>query len=74
VQGWQVRPTALLAAGISPAFVTFLLFKVSRMPLSENKNDRKYGDREDYKKWKGNADVHTEALKHAHYVLPIESI
>lgn len=37
---------------ISPAFTTFLLLKVSGVPLSENKYDKKYGDREDYQKWK----------------------
>lgn len=38
--------------GVSPAFVTFLLLKVSGIPLSEKKYDERYGDREDYKKWK----------------------
>ncbi|KAF4632061.1 hypothetical protein G7Y89_g6076 [Cudoniella acicularis] len=37
---------------ISPAFVTFLLFKVSGIPLSEKKYDKKYGNRKDYQKWK----------------------
>jgi steroid 5-alpha reductase family enzyme len=50
--GLAGKAAALLAAGISPAFVTFLLLKVSGVPLSENKYDKKYGDREDYKKWK----------------------
>ena len=50
--GLADKATALLAAGISPAFVTFLLLKVSGVPLSENKYDKKYGDREDYKTWK----------------------
>lgn len=50
--GLAGKATALLAAGISPAFVTFLLLKVSGVPLSENKYGKKYGDREDYKKWK----------------------
>lgn len=50
--GLAGKATALLAAGISPAFVTFLLLKVSGVPLSETKYDGKYGDREDYKKWK----------------------
>ena len=39
---------------VSPAFVTFLLLKVSGVPLSENKYDKKYGDRKDYKAWKEN--------------------
>ena len=43
---------ALLAAGISPAFTAFLLPKVSVVPLSENKYDKRYGGREDHKKWK----------------------
>lgn len=43
---------ALLAAGVSPAFVTFLLFKVSGIPLSEKKYDKKFGDRKDYQRWK----------------------
>lgn len=33
---------------VSPAFVTFLLFKVSGIPLSEKKYDKKFGDRKDY--------------------------
>ncbi|POS83178.1 hypothetical protein EPUL_004621 [Erysiphe pulchra] len=37
---------------ISPAFTTFLLLKVSGVPLSETKYDKKYGDREDYQRWK----------------------
>ncbi|KAH8672534.1 hypothetical protein BGZ60DRAFT_526845 [Tricladium varicosporioides] len=37
---------------VSPAFVTFLLFKVSGIPLSEKKYDKKYGDRNDYQRWK----------------------
>jgi steroid 5-alpha reductase family enzyme len=39
---------------VSPAFVTFLLLKVSGVPLSEKKYDKKYGDRKDYKEWKEN--------------------
>lgn len=50
--GLGSKAIALLAAGISPAFVTFLLLKISGVPLSEDKYDKKYGDREDYKKWK----------------------
>jgi steroid 5-alpha reductase family enzyme len=45
----------LLAGGmcaVSPAFVSFLLLKVSGVPLSENKYDKRYGDRKDYQKWK----------------------
>merc|ERR1712130_985060 len=45
------RLGALAMAGISPAFVTFLLFKVSGIPLSEEKYDKRYGDRKDYQEW-----------------------
>lgn len=37
---------------ISPAFVTFLLMKVSGVPLSEKKYDKRYGDRKDYQEWR----------------------
>lgn len=50
--GLTGKAISLLMAGVSPAFVTFLLLKISGVPLSENKYDKKYGDREDYKKWK----------------------
>lgn len=46
------KAVALSVAGVSPAFVTFLLFKVSGIPLSEKKYDKKFGDREDYQRWK----------------------
>ncbi|KAL9620624.1 MAG: hypothetical protein Q9160_004878 [Pyrenula sp. 1 TL-2023] len=46
------KVVSLLMCGVSPAFVTFLVLKVSGIPLSENKYDKRYGDREDYKKWK----------------------
>lgn len=36
----------------SPAFTAFLLLKVSGVPLSERKYDRRYGDRKDYREWK----------------------
>jgi len=48
------RLLALGMCAVSPAFVTFLLLKVSGVPLSENKYDKKYGDRKDYKAWKEN--------------------
>ncbi|KAF2153849.1 DUF1295-domain-containing protein [Myriangium duriaei CBS 260.36] len=48
---------ALAMAGVSPAFVTFLLFFVSGIPLSEKKYDKKYGDRKDYQEWKKNTPV-----------------
>lgn len=48
------RILALGMCAVSPAFVTFLLLKVSGVPLSENKYDKKYGDRKDYQEWKKN--------------------
>jgi steroid 5-alpha reductase family enzyme len=48
------RILGLGVCAVSPAFVTFLLLKVSGVPMSENKYDRKYGDRKDYKAWKEN--------------------
>lgn len=54
--GWSGSPAAkvgaLAIAGVSPAFTTFLLTKVSGIPMSEGKYDKKYGDRKDYQKWK----------------------
>ncbi|KAK2766493.1 hypothetical protein CKAH01_04776 [Colletotrichum kahawae] len=47
----------LLATGMSfasPAFVALLLTKVSGIPLSEKKYDKRYGDRKDYQEWKKN--------------------
>ncbi|KAI9865865.1 MAG: hypothetical protein M1824_000125 [Vezdaea acicularis] len=51
------RLLAAAMAGVSPAFVTLLLFKVSGIPLSEKKYDKKYGDRKDYQEWKKNTPV-----------------
>ncbi|KAH8882142.1 DUF1295-domain-containing protein [Thozetella sp. PMI_491] len=45
---------ALSLSYISPAFVSFLLLKVSGVPLSEAKYDKRYGDRKDYQEWKKN--------------------
>ena len=52
--GWGLGGKLLAGAmcGVSPAFVSFLLLKVSGVPLSENKYDKRYGDRKDYQKWK----------------------
>lgn len=50
--GLGSKAVALLACGVSPAFVTLLLLKVSGVPMSEKKYDKRYGDRDDYKKWK----------------------
>ena len=68
------RLAALGMAGVSPAFVTFLVLKVRRawhgwcagvltpsqvsgVPMSENKYDKRYGDRKDYQEWKKNTPV-----------------
>jgi len=51
------RVLGLGMCAISPAFVTFLLFKVSGIPLSERKYDNKYGGRKDYQEWKKNTPV-----------------
>lgn len=51
------RLLGLGLCAISPAFVTFLLFKVSGIPLSEEKYDKRYGDRKDYQEWKKNTPV-----------------
>lgn len=50
--GLTGKAIAAALAGISPAFVTFLLLKISGVPLSEDKYDKRYGDRKDYQKWK----------------------
>ncbi|KAK7942772.1 uncharacterized protein PG986_011885 [Apiospora aurea] len=44
---------ALLLSYVSPSFVSFLLLKVTGIPLSE-KYDKRYGDRKDYQDWKKN--------------------
>ncbi|KAH7419148.1 hypothetical protein BKA64DRAFT_729262 [Cadophora sp. MPI-SDFR-AT-0126] len=48
------RLVGLGMCAVSPAFVTFLLLKVSGVPLSEQKYDKRYGDRKDYQEWKKN--------------------
>ncbi|KAK2049187.1 DUF1295-domain-containing protein [Colletotrichum somersetense] len=48
------RLTAVGLSYVSPAFVSFLLLKVSGVPLSEKKYDKRYGDRKDYQEWKKN--------------------
>ena len=55
--GISGKALAAAMAGVSPAFVTFLLFKVSGIPLSEEKYDKRYGDRKDYQQWKENTPV-----------------
>ncbi|KAL6352767.1 hypothetical protein LRP88_13240 [Fusarium phalaenopsidis] len=39
---------------VSPAFAALLLTKVSGIPLSEEKYDKRYGHRKDYQEWKKN--------------------
>lgn len=46
--------SALSLTYVSPAFVTFLLLKVSGVPLSEKKYDKKFGERKEYQEWKKN--------------------
>jgi steroid 5-alpha reductase family enzyme len=59
--GWSASPaariSALVLAGASPMFTAFLLTKVSGIPLSEGKYDKKYGSRKDYQEWKKNTPV-----------------
>lgn len=45
---------ALALTYVSPAFTTLLVTQVSGIPLSENKYDKRYGDRKDYQEWKKN--------------------
>ncbi|RCI17159.1 hypothetical protein L249_2813 [Ophiocordyceps polyrhachis-furcata BCC 54312] len=46
--------TTTALAMLSPAMTTFLLTRVSGIPLSEAKYDKRYGDREDYRRWRQN--------------------
>ncbi|PRP78002.1 hypothetical protein PROFUN_04128 [Planoprotostelium fungivorum] len=41
-------------AAVSPSFVTLLLFKVSGIPLTEKKYDKKYAGNKSYQQWKKN--------------------
>jgi steroid 5-alpha reductase family enzyme len=50
-QGWQ------WVALISPVFVTFLLTRVSGIPLLEKKADKKWGGQEDYESYKAKTPV-----------------
>lgn len=56
--GFSGGPLGILATTamsfISPAFSALLLLKVSGVPLSEKKYDKRYGDRKDYQEWKKN--------------------
>jgi steroid 5-alpha reductase family enzyme len=51
LQGWQ------WVAMISPIFVTFLLTRVSGVPMLEEKADKKWGGQEDYETYKKNTPV-----------------
>ena len=51
LQGWQ------WVAMISPLFVTFLLTRVSGVPMLEDKADKKWGGQEDYETYKKNTPV-----------------
>jgi steroid 5-alpha reductase family enzyme len=51
LQGWQ------WVAMISPIFVTFLLTRVSGIPMLEEKADKKWGGQEDYEAYKKNTPV-----------------
>lgn len=51
LQGWQY------IALISPVFVTFLLTKVSGLPMLEAKADKKWGGQSDYEEYKKNTPV-----------------
>ena len=46
--GFGGRLVGLSMCAVSPAFVTFLLLKVSGVPLSEEKYDKRFGERKDY--------------------------
>jgi steroid 5-alpha reductase family enzyme len=51
LEGWQ------WATLISPVFVTFLLTKVSGIPMLENSADERWGGQEDYEAYKRNTPV-----------------
>ena len=57
--GWGAlgRLAAVGMCAVSPGFVSFLLLKVSGVPMSEGKYDKRYGDRKDYQKWKEDTPV-----------------
>jgi steroid 5-alpha reductase family enzyme len=58
LQGWQ------WIALISPVFVTFLLTRVSGVPLLENKADKKWGGQEDYESYKKRTPVLIPRLRY----------
>lgn len=51
LEGWQYVTL------ISPVFVTFLLTKVSGIPLLEQRSDEKWGGQEDYEAYKARTPV-----------------
>ncbi|KAM7215085.1 Protein of unknown function (DUF1295) domain containing protein [Rhypophila decipiens] len=55
-------PAAAALCFASPAFVTFLLTKISGVPLSEKKYDKKFGDRKEYQEWKKNTPMYFPKL------------
>ncbi|MCJ1465484.1 hypothetical protein MMC07_004102 [Pseudocyphellaria aurata] len=61
--GWRGRLLGLMLAGASPAFVATLLLFGSGVPLSEAKYDQRYGDREDYRRWKRETPVFWPKLR-----------
>jgi steroid 5-alpha reductase family enzyme len=46
--------SAASLAFLSPAFTVFVLTKLSGIPMSEKKYDKRYGGRQDYQEWKKN--------------------
>ncbi|KAI1446144.1 DUF1295-domain-containing protein [Annulohypoxylon stygium] len=52
--GLGSKAFTLALSFVSPAFVSFLLLKVTGVPLSEKKYNAKYGHRKDYQEWKQN--------------------
>ena len=42
----------MISSAVAPAFISWLLLRVSGVPLSERKYDNLYGDRKDYQKWR----------------------
>ncbi|KAK4443235.1 hypothetical protein QBC34DRAFT_417455 [Podospora aff. communis PSN243] len=45
---------AVILPGMAPAFVAWLLLRVSGVPLSERKYDKLYRDRKEYQNWRKN--------------------
>ncbi|RYG65178.1 DUF1295 domain-containing protein [archaeon] len=47
----SISPAAAVLGVLSPSFVTFLLLKVSGIPLSERNNQKKYKGRADFQRY-----------------------